>query len=532
MLVFFYLATNNLANFHPVSEDDVWIMSASYKLAHQGVFGSDLYAGFFDADSRYYISLPGLHLLQALTFRLFGSGIVQARLPVTLAGVSVLWLVCDMARRWYGKGASLLTALLFLIWRADIIGADARPPLLQVSQNWRYDVVALAFIWLTIWLLDRLLTRSSRKLAFSVGLSAAAATLTQFFGLLVLPLVLLGWLRARRSVQFRALSVWLLAGFLALALAYVLYIMEDLNAFSGQAQLKQGRTGFTHIGFYLSNLSRELSRYVWLVEELWPTGIKQLVTIPWGRALMVLGLIPAIVITLLVDRKQDRISNLGSRKRGDSLLTGYLFVISLGLALVDSTKAPLYAIVLWPGLVMTFAVAGSTIWVWLRKSNVARQQRVLFVLVLLPLLLLALADGLGGLRLHLKASQKVSAYLTVGARINSSLAPEASVLGSDRWWWALREHPYLAVNNLWAQWQAAKSVGAPITFSELVTKTGTSYLLVNNNVRGNIHQYPQELHRQFWGFLEQCASLQTVIADRTYGQIEIFLLAQDDCSAS
>lgn len=78
-LLFVKVAAIDLANFRPVSSDDVWIMSASYKLATEGVFGSDIYAGFFNADQHYFIALPVHHVRQAIVFRLAGAGVAQAR---------------------------------------------------------------------------------------------------------------------------------------------------------------------------------------------------------------------------------------------------------------------------------------------------------------------------------------------------------------------------------------------------------------------------------------------------------------------
>src|SRR5689334_8082411 len=68
----------NLANHPAVTDDEAWVMSASYKLSRTGVFGSDMFAGFFHAEDHYYFNMPGHHFAIALAFRLIGAGIVQA----------------------------------------------------------------------------------------------------------------------------------------------------------------------------------------------------------------------------------------------------------------------------------------------------------------------------------------------------------------------------------------------------------------------------------------------------------------------
>jgi len=115
-LTAFYLAVTaaNLANYRPISGDDIWILSASHKLATQGVFGSELYAGFFNADRHYFISLPGVHILQAVALHLPGNDLVNARWVSVVSGAVLLWAATALAWRWYGLAAGLVTSLLLL----------------------------------------------------------------------------------------------------------------------------------------------------------------------------------------------------------------------------------------------------------------------------------------------------------------------------------------------------------------------------------------------------------------------------------
>ena len=45
----------HLTNFPPVSADEVWIMSASFKLSTAGVLGSDSFVGIHGADRHYFL---------------------------------------------------------------------------------------------------------------------------------------------------------------------------------------------------------------------------------------------------------------------------------------------------------------------------------------------------------------------------------------------------------------------------------------------------------------------------------------------
>ena len=98
------MAAYNLGNYRPVTNDEGELISVAYKLATQGVMGSDLFAGFFGADQHFFFVLPVQHVLEAVTFRVFGAGIAQARWVSLVAGVSIVWLVGWLAWRWYGLG--------------------------------------------------------------------------------------------------------------------------------------------------------------------------------------------------------------------------------------------------------------------------------------------------------------------------------------------------------------------------------------------------------------------------------------------
>jgi hypothetical protein len=119
-----------LANFPPVSADEVSIMS-----------------------------LPGQHVFKAAFFGMFGAGVAQARAPSVLAGVIVLCTVGWLAYKWLGLGCSVVTGILLLFWRSNLIAPDARAPLVALAQSGRYDVTVLAGWWLTIIVLDRHLDR-------------------------------------------------------------------------------------------------------------------------------------------------------------------------------------------------------------------------------------------------------------------------------------------------------------------------------------------------------------------------------------
>ena len=521
---FLAMATFNLENFRPVSSDEGFNMAVADKLAADGILGSDLFAGFFNADQHIFFNMPLQHVWQALVFRLLGAGVAQARWVSLINGVVLLWTVCLVTRRWYGNTVSLLTGVLLLFWRTDLIGASPGLPLLALSRTARYDVGAVMWIWLAIGLLDRWVRQPSRWMALALGMVAGLGTLTHFTGFYVWPLIgviLLGkrgWAcpEVRGGGAFRTSSPYLIAlgGFLVI-LPYLIFIFTYFDDFSGQFRTIYGqRAAFGTWEFYLTNLTGELARYRALFERVTP-----------GPFLLILGVFPALLFLWRRLRKTNEI--------GDRILFAS-FPIFLGmLSFVEQTKAPGYAFVFVPSLCILFALCGVAglprhtgrgfRWAWRQRQTWVRQVILIALCGTLGLVILE-----GGLAYWIDRSQarQVSAYEEVGAQIEASLPEGARILGTDRWWWPLRTHSYLAFINLVGQWLDAEEKGVPVEFSRLINRYTIHIILVNDNVRGEITRYPEALQSQFWAFIENCTIPLKDWTDKTYGRLEVYKVAE------
>ena len=100
-----------------------------------------------------------------------------------------------------------------------------------------------------------------------------------------------------------------------------------------------------------------------------------------------------------------------------------------------------------------------------------------------------------------RSAAAAESYLGVGRHMNAALAPGAAVLGADRWWWALSDHPYFSIHVPFLQWMVRRA-HRPAHFAELVEQGPASFIVVNNDVRGILTGYPDELQGQFWEFCE------------------------------
>jgi hypothetical protein len=237
-LFFAAMAARDLGNFRPVSSDEGEIMAVSYKLATEGVLGSDPQAGFFHAEAHHFLTLPVQHVLQALSFEVFGVGVAQAR-GVALAGaLSLIWVLGWLAWRWYGLRAAVLGELLLVGWASNLVPGFPGLPLLTVARTARYDVTAVAFLWVSLGLLEATLRRPTRLGALATGVSAGLAALTQFFGVFALPLVALAWLgQAGRRAWAHPTAYWMLVGAGLPLLAYAMYTLHSFADLVGQSAL-------------------------------------------------------------------------------------------------------------------------------------------------------------------------------------------------------------------------------------------------------------------------------------------------------
>src|SRR5439155_15120567 len=114
-----YLATwlRHLDAVTQVYEDEPWQASTAYKLLTSGTFGSDLFAGFYNMDQRYYGFMPLHPLLLAATFKVLGVGLAQARTETVIAGALTLALTFGLGVRVFNAWVGALAVLILVLVR-------------------------------------------------------------------------------------------------------------------------------------------------------------------------------------------------------------------------------------------------------------------------------------------------------------------------------------------------------------------------------------------------------------------------------
>src|SRR5438552_2568763 len=140
-LVFLVVSVRHLDTVPQVYEDEPWQASTAYKLVTSGVFGSDLFAGFYNMDQRYYGFMPLHPLLLAAFFRVLGAGVVQARLETVSLSLLTLLLTFALGARLFSGWVGAIAVLLLVLvrWSGLTYVQLTGIPLVDFARIARYD---------------------------------------------------------------------------------------------------------------------------------------------------------------------------------------------------------------------------------------------------------------------------------------------------------------------------------------------------------------------------------------------------------
>jgi 4-amino-4-deoxy-L-arabinose transferase-like glycosyltransferase len=177
---------------------------------------------------------PAYPALAGWLYLLLGDLEAAGHLVSVLSGVLTIALVYTLTARKYDRRTALIAALLLalnplFVWICTAATAEGFYALAYAS----FILVMLA-----------LLSRPSWWAALSAGLVAAVAYLTRAEGFLFLPLgfvtLLVAWWRGRRgwAASSAALALFL-AGWLALAFPYMLFLRENLGGWTVSGKITQ-----------------------------------------------------------------------------------------------------------------------------------------------------------------------------------------------------------------------------------------------------------------------------------------------------
>jgi hypothetical protein len=307
-------------------------------------------------------------------------------------------------------------------------------------------------------------------------------------------------------------GLWLAGGFVVVLTPYIAYVVSNWDAFLGQQSLHARRLAFGDPAFYLQNLANEWRRVGhWFQSPGFsPSGYR-----PFGVWLLVVGLLPAL---WHIGRRW-----LARQEPGDGLVLGTIVVCWAFLALGESTKAPLYALMLVPSLCMAIAVGAVDLIRWTRFGTGPARRRQVVQGVVIAGAVVVFAEGGATYASVVRAAARAQPQAEVAARLRSAVPPGPVVVGFEAWWWPLHgANPLRSWSSLWAQWLALPAAaGDPATFHRLLVRTGARYVVLSRTDQTYVKAQPAPLQSQFWTVYDRCMRPVASVDLPTYGEVRV-----------
>jgi 4-amino-4-deoxy-L-arabinose transferase-like glycosyltransferase len=512
-LLFVAVSFTAIGTWPPVGEDESWTAAAPYKLATEGVYASDLFAGYYGSEQGLYHLNPLYHLMLAGVFKLAGAGVVQMRLLPVLFGLIVLLLVYHISRTLFGQREAMAAVGLLLLLRLVAPEYGTGIPLFDIAHINRPDIAVPAFglAAFAIFLSAEQFGQSWRYLV--CGLLIGLASLAHLYGAFWLP-ALLAVLVLRHGLRWplRLATVVMVAGFVVPWIPVLLWLASGWDSFIGQSRLVGARFDLLSPGFFLHNLLYEYQRFGTL------HLLKSDGSIDWFRP-GAWGTIIGTPVALAVTLRHNRIT----RSDAPVMLAVVLIVQAVLFALLISIKFFNYFIALWPLVVITLAWLGVYLW------NRWQQQSVRgFLIVLL------VAIGIEGTMRIVEEQRRASEatpYNDYEERIATHLPVRARVIGLNRYWLGLRDYDYrswlvpiLFSDSLYTQ--------RPVTLDSALEDIAPDILLIDRDMRSYFDEIADPAnprhndHIELERYMKRHAARQeAVVDDKTYGRMEIIRLS-------
>ena len=415
----------NLANYPPPTDDEIWVLSSSYKLATQGVFGTDLFKGFWDADKYYLWNMPLHHIVLAGVFKVFGTSIFTGRLVGIVYGLATIVLVYVLARRIGGIAVAVLSVVLLLFLRLHV-GFDTGLPLQETARSLRYDLAPVPFMLAA----TLILLRPTPWRAAIAGAILSLATLMQFYAAFLLPIAALYLLLDSGSLRHRLTMIAAAAlASILLFIPYGVYVVAHYQDFKGQTSTLYRRTSLDQPSFYIESVKREYKRYHLPFETLSAALTKR----PSEKAALFVAF-PASLIFMAW-----RAMRFGRRE--DRLLFLTITRPAAGVRVLEYQKVTYYLIAIFPfaviAIAMTAMAAFAALRPYLHAPMRAGPLRLAAAGVVAFLLLGFLAEGIEAQRVGLIDTKNATDYVGLRADLAKFVPPGSKVLGSTQLWWAM-----------------------------------------------------------------------------------------------
>lgn len=506
ILLYLGVSLRNLEIIPAVYEDEPWQASTGWKLATQGVFGSDMFAGFYGMEAHYYGYMPVHPLLLAATYRVAGFGLFQTRLEAVTMGLLTLVLTYTLGRRLFEPSVGLLAVVLMLFVRLTGLTPSQISGilLLDMARIARYDMVVPVFGLASLHTYLFASRRSDLRLYAVAGLLAGLSGLSHLYGAfwIVALGLLAGWDQAGRQAL-----VALALGFAAPWLLYLFYVLNHPADWVGQTRGYAPRFDLLNPRWYWDNLRNEFQRYG---PGLGSPGWHYLLRPGFWVALVAL---PASLLALI--RRAIRLGDRAAR----AIVVPALVIPAL-FALLIYLKLSNYLVTVLPLGALAVAWGGISCWRWAGRTGQGRWVRG----VLAGILLAVITEGVTRMEVLEAVARTTTPYPDFIAQVRSHIPAHSRVLGLHHYWIGLHQLDYRswAVPLLQAD---PRYFSPPRSIEVALEDIAPDVILIDPRMRiyfeDSLASDPQSLAIRSWMQRTGYAPVATV-DDTTYGLMEIY----------
>ncbi len=499
----------------PVGQDEPWIAAAPYKFATEGVFGSDLFKGYYGMEQHNF-QPPLYPILLAGVFKIAGMGVFQMRILPVMCGLTVLVMTFLVGRQIGGASLGLIAIILLISLRLTASVDQTGIPLLDLGRINRSDIAVPLLGLLAFWLFNRTEDKERNSGYFWIGMLIGLSCLCHLYGAFWMPALLLVLLIRRGRKMFQQRDAYLMVGgFLIILLPWIIYITSNWADYVGQMRLVADRFDLLDLKFYIQNLIHEIDRYRFI--DMFDDDGSLYLTRP-GMWAAVIGTPIAACIVIL---------------RKHLWLNKPIFALSVALITQTFLFATLlkqkhfnYMIALWPMSILLLSWLALFLWNF-SKSLIARK-------VLLVIFILILIEG--GLRIahHHKVAIQTTPYNTFEQEIANHIPFGSRILALHHYWLGLYQYDY----RTWLLpflFSDARYYSTPLTFQQALERINPDVVLVDRYMSQYFDEiadqsHPQNsLYKEYQQYMKRhAAELIKSIEDKTYGRMHIYQLTNGD----
>ena len=229
LFLFIIIYSFNLDKYPLIWTDESWFINPAFTFVTQGFLGTTSIPNFYNIAHFTYWQPPVYFLLLAVSFKLFGFGITQARMVSVMLGFFTVLFTYLLGKELYTKKIGLIASILLI----------SNPLFFFVSRDVRMDIAVACFTLIALYFILIALKRSKNIYYFYSGFFAMLSSLSHPDGLFSMASIALICciykfdVNIKHNFNLKELFYFIL-GPIILVMPYLYYISLNFPAFLGQ----------------------------------------------------------------------------------------------------------------------------------------------------------------------------------------------------------------------------------------------------------------------------------------------------------